>query len=84
MTTSVDTVIIGGGLAGLYASLLLQRHGAGSHMLLEARDRLGGRILGAGSYDLGPRGSGQRSSPGLAPSSASSACLSSRNTKRVS
>jgi monoamine oxidase len=54
MTTSVDTVIIGGGLAGLYASLLLQRHGAGSHMLLEARDRLGGRILGAGSYDLGP------------------------------
>ncbi|WP_454695007.1 flavin monoamine oxidase family protein [Achromobacter aegrifaciens] len=53
MTTQADTVIVGAGLSGLYAAFLLERHGA-DYLLLEGRDRLGGRILGAGSYDLGP------------------------------
>lgn len=53
--------IIGGGLSGLYAALLLHRAGVDFY-LIEARDRLGGRILttagpGApteGGFDLGP------------------------------
>ncbi|ADP16983.1 amine oxidase [Achromobacter xylosoxidans A8] len=53
MTIQADTVIIGAGLSGLYAAFLLERHGA-DYLLLEGRDRPGGRILGAGSYDLGP------------------------------
>jgi monoamine oxidase len=61
------TVILGGGLSGLYAAVLLERQGV-DFVLLEARDRLGGRILSevvpAGllsadpgavmAYDLGP------------------------------
>jgi len=54
MTTQADTVIVGAGLSGLYAAFLLERHGAGNYLLLEGRDRPGGRILGAGSHDLGP------------------------------
>lgn len=58
MKTTV--AIIGGGLAGLYAARLL--HAAGmDYRLLEARDRLGGRILSADAsgpsadgFDLGP------------------------------
>lgn len=59
MRTTV--AIIGGGLSGLYAANLL--HAAGLDcVLLEARDRLGGRILSAGlsgegsagPFDLGP------------------------------
>lgn len=37
-------VIVGGGLAGLYASHELERQGISDHVLLEARPSLGGRI----------------------------------------
>lgn len=58
-----DVIIIGGGLGGLYAAHLLRQRGMGYHVL-EASDRLGGRILSeqvdaiggspGGAYDLGP------------------------------
>lgn len=56
-----QVVIIGGGLAGLTAAYTLHKAGIG-FVLLEARDRLGGRILTADAsgavsvdgYDLGP------------------------------
>jgi len=41
---SVDTIIVGGGLSGIYAAHLLSRSDR-SYVVLEARDRLGGRIL---------------------------------------
>jgi monoamine oxidase len=44
--------IIGGGLSGIYAALLLERH---YHVtLFEAHDRLGGRIYTVDGFDLGP------------------------------
>jgi monoamine oxidase len=54
--------IIGGGLSGLYAATLLEAQGITDYVLLEARERLGGRIedfsLKNGSkdeqFDLGP------------------------------
>jgi monoamine oxidase len=53
-------IIVGGGLAGLYAAYLLQQQGI-PYLLLEAQSRLGGRILGAQNkkhsdhhFDLGP------------------------------
>ena len=46
-------VIVGGGLSGLHAALLLQERGA-DFLLLEARAHLGGRIFSPGGYDLGP------------------------------
>jgi monoamine oxidase len=54
---TVDTLIIGGGLSGIYAAYLLsQRHT--SFVVLEARARIGGRILSPehrGFFaDLGP------------------------------
>lgn len=56
-TEKVDTIIIGGGLSGIYAALLLAAKKK-SFILLEARDRVGGRILSAehqGFFaDLGP------------------------------
>lgn len=44
--TKVDArfVIVGGGLAGLYAASELERRGISDHVLLEARPFLGGRI----------------------------------------
>lgn len=56
-----DVAIIGGGLAGLVAARLLQQRGI-DFVLLEARDRLGGRILSVDKdcaqtddgFDLGP------------------------------
>ncbi len=54
---SSDVLIIGGGLSGLAAAWQLHRQGI-DVVLLEARPRLGGRILtlnqGRGAYDLGP------------------------------
>ena len=54
-------IIVGGGLAGLTAARLLHKAGM-AFLLLEARDRLGGRILSADAtgrpaadgFDLGP------------------------------
>jgi monoamine oxidase len=46
-TRNTRIAIIGGGLSGLYAASLLDRRGLSDWALLEARDRLGGRILSA-------------------------------------
>ncbi len=57
---SAQVLVIGGGLSGLTAARALHRAGIG-FQLIEARDRLGGRILsvdatgrGVGPFDLGP------------------------------
>lgn len=57
----VDTLIVGGGLAGLALARALSARGQ-EYRLIEARDRLGGRILSrtvrdgphAAAFDLGP------------------------------
>lgn len=52
-----DTIIIGGGLSGIYAAYLLAQKNK-SFVVLEARDRIGGRILSPDHQgyfsDLGP------------------------------
>ncbi|MBE1275267.1 flavin monoamine oxidase family protein [Enterovibrio baiacu] len=53
MKTTTDTVIIGGGLSGLYAAHLLEQQGH-DYMLLEARDRFGGRIVSTSLSDESP------------------------------
>ncbi|CCK80829.1 flavin monoamine oxidase family protein [Desulfobacula toluolica] len=56
-TEKIDTIIIGGGLSGIYAACLLAKKNK-SFILLEARERVGGRILSTehqGFFsDLGP------------------------------
>ena len=56
-TETVDTIIIGGGLSGIYAAYLLSQRNK-SFVVLEARERIGGRILSPeyqGFFsDLGP------------------------------
>lgn len=44
ISETVDNLIIGGGLSGIYAASLLAQRGE-SFIVLEARERLGGRIL---------------------------------------
>ncbi|MCX7228311.1 MAG: FAD-dependent oxidoreductase [Burkholderiales bacterium] len=65
---SARIAIVGGGLGGLLAAVLLQQQGVREVVLFEARERLGGRILTAGAdgaladptrvatdrFDLGP------------------------------
>lgn len=47
-------VIIGGGLAGLYAAYLLEQRGMRDYVLLEAHERFGGRIVSTpAGHDLG-------------------------------
>ena len=43
-TETVDTMIIGGGLSGIYAAYLLSQRNK-PFVVLEARERIGGRIL---------------------------------------
>ena len=54
---TVDTIIIGAGLSGMYAAYLLSQRKK-SFVLLEARERIGGRILCREHHglfsDLGP------------------------------
>jgi len=65
--------VVGAGLAGLHAARLLRAAGV-ECVLLEARDRLGGRILSAGEdgqpaadgFDLGPSWYWPRTQPALA------------------
>ncbi|BBO68284.1 hypothetical protein DSCA_22140 [Desulfosarcina alkanivorans] len=56
-TETVDTLIVGGGLSGIYAACLLSRKKR-SFVVLEARGRVGGRILCPAHQgfcsDLGP------------------------------
>lgn len=52
-----SVVIVGGGLSGLYSAHLLEKAGLHDYVVLEARARLGGRLLsesaGEARFDLG-------------------------------
>lgn len=52
MKTKPKLIIIGAGLSGLYCAYLLQNDYEVT--ILEARSRMGGRVLGVGEHDLGP------------------------------
>ncbi len=53
---SVSVCVIGGGAAGLYTALRLQQHGVKDVVVLEARDRVGGRthseVMGSGVTEV--------------------------------
>lgn len=53
MNIDTDLCIIGAGLTGLTLAAILQAEGR-DVMVLEARDRSGGRVLSQDGYDLGP------------------------------
>lgn len=62
MTLTASVAIVGGGLAGLHAAVLLERAGIGDVVLLESREQIGGRLLSLpagpsdavrGHFDLG-------------------------------
>lgn len=53
MNIDADICIIGAGLSGLALASQLQAEG-GNVMVLEGRDRTGGRVLSQDGYDLGP------------------------------
>lgn len=55
--------IIGGGLSGLYAAFLLEQAGLRDYVLLEARDRLGGRILSVPVAGQSPAASPSAAAP---------------------
>ena len=46
-----DVAVVGGGLSGMTAARDLKRSGLTSFVVLEARDRVGGRTLIRGSHD---------------------------------
>ena len=48
-----ENLIIGAGLSGLYLAYKLEQQGK-DYLILEARDRLGGRIHDHDGLDLGP------------------------------
>lgn len=72
MTTRARVIVIGAGLAGLRAADLLARRGEDDVLVLEARDRVGGRTLsralGGATFDLGGQwiGPSQRRAHALA------------------
>ncbi len=47
-----NIIIIGAGLSGIYAATLLQKNH--NVTILEARDRIGGRVLTVDGFDMGP------------------------------
>jgi monoamine oxidase len=53
VTVQTDICIIGAGLSGLALATALQAEGR-AVLMLEARDRPGGRVLSQGGHDLGP------------------------------
>lgn len=71
--TYYDVAIVGGGLAGLVAAAALERSKT-DYVVIEARDRLGGRILSVdetgkperGGFDLGPSWVWPQMQPALA------------------
>lgn len=54
-TVNVDAIVIGGGVSGLKAALdLVKKHRFASVVVVEGRDRLGGRVWTVNSPTYGP------------------------------